>query len=195
VARLEGLYEDSHNAYLVQELVPGGTVKARLAGRGGSLPEREAAGVMRGVLDVLVECHALGTAYADVKPANFLVAGGGDGPEDGGPEGDEYEGALSVRAVDFGCSRAAPLTRACGSPLYMAPEFMTHPRCGVAVDTWAAGVMVGLGGRGHGGRAGANRGAVCLYSGAQEWCMIWRVSPFINRLCRLPSHPHLRARC
>jgi len=111
--------------------VAGGTIKARLDAGGGKLPEAEAAAVMRGVLDVLVECHRREIAYADVKPANFLVAGSGDGA-----------GAVSVRAVDFGCSRRAPLTQACGSPLYIAPELLAQRRSGVAVDVWAAGVML-----------------------------------------------------
>ncbi len=56
---------------------------------------------------------------------------------------DGHRSQISVRAVDFGCSRQVPLTKPCGSPLFMAPE-MAHRRFGTAVDIWAAGVMVGL---------------------------------------------------
>ncbi|KIY95444.1 hypothetical protein MNEG_12516 [Monoraphidium neglectum] len=85
---------------------------------------------MRGVLDVLCECHRRSFAYGDVKPANFLVC----------PDCDSA-GGVSVRAVDFGCSRPVPLTQPCGSPLFMAPE-MAGRRFGTAVDVWAAGVML-----------------------------------------------------
>jgi serine/threonine protein kinase len=68
VARLEGLYEDAEHAYLVQELCGQGlTLKALLGARGGCLPEAEAAAVMRGVLDVLCECHRRDLVYGDVK--------------------------------------------------------------------------------------------------------------------------------
>lgn len=130
VVRHEGHYEDASSAYLVQELVGGGTLKALLDRSGGKLAEGQAAAVMRGVLDVLFEVHRQDLCYGDVKPANFLVT-----------PAPEAEGGLSVRAVDFGCSRRLPLTKPCGSPLYMAPE-MAHRRFGTAVDVWAAGVML-----------------------------------------------------
>ncbi|KAI8473290.1 MAG: kinase-like domain-containing protein [Monoraphidium minutum] len=134
VARLLALYEDDSCAYLVQEYLEGGTLKRRLDAAGGKLGEAEAAAVMRGVLDVLCEAHRRDICYGDVKPANFLVIGGegGDGS------------AVEVRAVDFGCSRPVPVTKPCGSPLFMAPEMITHGhrRFGTAVDVWAAGVML-----------------------------------------------------
>ncbi|GBF90932.1 CDPK-related kinase-like [Raphidocelis subcapitata] len=134
VARLEGLYEDRECAFLLGELLTGGTVRDLLAARGGRLEEADAAAVMRGVFDVLLECHGRGWVYADVKPSNFLVAS----PDAAGGARE----ALKVRAVDFGCSRPAPLTSACGSPLYMAPELVTARRGGAPVDMWAAGVML-----------------------------------------------------
>ncbi|GBF91720.1 CDPK-related kinase-like [Raphidocelis subcapitata] len=140
VTPLLGLYEDDARAYLVQELVGRGrTLKALLEARGGRLEEAEAAAVMRGVLDVLCEAHRRDIAYGDVKPANFLVVEDGEGDGDSGGSGGE--GPLEVRAVDFGCSRQVPLTRPCGSPLYMAPE-MAHRRFGTAVDVWGAGVLL-----------------------------------------------------
>lgn len=65
MARLEGLYEDEDNAYLVQELCDG-TIKGLLEAR-GVLGEAEAATLMRGVLDVLFECHQRDMCYGDVK--------------------------------------------------------------------------------------------------------------------------------
>jgi serine/threonine protein kinase len=97
---------------------------------------------MRGVLDVLAECHRRNICYGDVKPANFLLS-----TAEGDPTSPRAAGVptLTVRAVDFGCSRAvakgAPLTQQCGTPLYMAPE-MAMQRFGLGVDVWAAGVMV-----------------------------------------------------
>lgn len=79
VARLEGLYEDDENAYLVSELC-GATVRGLLDERGGRLDEADAAVVMRGVLDVLVESHQRGVAYGDVKVRPHVACvGAGDG--------------------------------------------------------------------------------------------------------------------
>jgi serine/threonine protein kinase len=126
VARFHGAWEDDDSAWLVQELCTGGNVKDLLAASpGGRMPEAEAATVMAGVLDVLFECHARGIVYCDVKPSNFLVSSD-----------------FSVRAVDFGCARAAPVGQAVGTPLYMAPEWATQRHCGTAVDLWSAGVML-----------------------------------------------------
>jgi hypothetical protein len=88
VARLEGLYEDEERAYLVQELVGGGTtLKALLDARGGRLREAEAASVMRGVLDVLCECHRRDIVYGDVKVGRRPAEGGAWGPAGGVVQG------------------------------------------------------------------------------------------------------------
>lgn len=186
VARLEGVYEDdaAGDALIVTELLDGGTVRDLQAARGGRLPEREAAAVMRGVLDALAELHAAGWVHLDVKPANYMVvAQGADGADGAGDDGALHgadaagsgdaageggggaapqpppspKAALSVRAIDFGCARRAPPTRACGSPLYVAPELLaaapTTPAGGGsaaaastaargAADVWSAGVML-----------------------------------------------------
>ncbi len=119
----------------------------QLLRRAGSLPEQVAAAIMHGVLDVLVECHRQGLVYGDLKPANFLLqhapvpaAVGGGGAAAAVPP--------TVRAVDFGCSHAAngASRSPCrgGTPLYSPPEAPYLRRASVAVDVWAAGVMVSV---------------------------------------------------
>ncbi|WIA29513.1 hypothetical protein OEZ86_012014 [Tetradesmus obliquus] len=141
VAKLEGLYEDEEHAYIVQELCAGGDLKSLLDAN-GCVSEVEAATIMRGVLDMLVELHSKSICYADLKPANIMFSEGSECPTS--PRAQQAP-HLQVRAVDFGCSRVAakgrPLTQCCGSPLYMAPE-MALQRFGVGVDMWAAGVMM-----------------------------------------------------
>ncbi|KAF6252390.1 kinase-like domain-containing protein [Scenedesmus sp. NREL 46B-D3] len=137
VAKLEGLYEDEEHAYIVQELCAGGDLKTLLDAN-GCVSEVEAATIMRGVLDMLVELHSKSICYADLKPANIMFSGGSECPA-------SPFAHLQVRAVDFGSSRVAAkgraLTHCCGSPLYMAPEMLLQ-RFGVGVDVWAAGVMM-----------------------------------------------------
>jgi calcium-dependent protein kinase len=141
VARLEGLYEDEEHAYIVQELCAGGDLKG-LLDRKGCISEAEAATVMRGVLDVLIECHRRSICYGDLKPANIMFGKDVEGPSSPRAASSTQ---LHVRAVDFGSSkvtgRGKPLTQCCGTPLYMAPE-MALQRFGVGVDVWAAGVMM-----------------------------------------------------
>lgn len=141
VARLEGVYEDDEHAYIVQELCGGGDLKSLLDEQ-GCLSEVEAATIMRGVLDVLVECHRRHICYGDLKPANIMFNDDGEAPSSSQASS---VSRLHVRAVDFGSSKVAsrgqPLTQCCGTPLYMAPE-MALQRFGVGVDVWAAGVMM-----------------------------------------------------
>lgn len=123
--------QDEDKAYIVQELCTGGTLHERLDTQ-GTCSEHEAATIMQGVLDFLVECHRRHICYGDLKPANIMFSGSAQHQQ------------LQVRAIDFGCSRSSggrALTQACGSPLYAAPEIATQ-RYGVGVDVWSAGVLV-----------------------------------------------------
>lgn len=121
--------QDEHNAYIVQELCTGGSLHEQLSSKGRLSSELEAATIMQGVLDLLVECHRRHICYGDLKPANIMFSS---------------SSSLQVRAVDFGCSRSvrgSALTQTCGSPVYAAPE-IAHQRYGVGSDVWSAGVLV-----------------------------------------------------
>jgi serine/threonine protein kinase len=126
--------DDSH-AYIVQELCTGGTLRDLLSAN-GTCGEQEAAPIMRGVLDLLVECHRRHICYGDLKPANIMFSGSGSSQQQ----------QRQVRAIDFGCSHSAKgrsLTQACGSPVYMAPEVALQ-RYTYSVDMWSAGVLVSV---------------------------------------------------
>lgn len=58
--------QDEEHAYIVQELCDGGDLKSLLEEK-GCISEVETAIIMRGVLDVLVECHKLHICYGDMK--------------------------------------------------------------------------------------------------------------------------------
>jgi hypothetical protein len=95
--------------YLLEELVPGETLKAVCAR--GPVEPRRAAAVVRELADALVAVHAAGVLHRDLKPGNVLLQ------EDGIPV-----------LLDFGVARdttAERLTRTgvvIGSPVYMSPE-------------------------------------------------------------------------
>lgn len=127
--------QDDKHAFIVQELCTGGTLRDHLNAN-GTCSEQDAASIMQGVLDLLVECHRRHICYGDLKPANLMFK----------QQLEQQDQKPQVRAIDFGCSHNAQgrfLTQACGSPLYMAPEVALQ-RYGVGVDVWSAGVLVSV---------------------------------------------------
>lgn len=127
--------QDEDQVYIVQELCMGGSLQEYLAAK-GPCREHEAAAIMQGVLDLLVECHRRHIYYGDLKPANIMLLSS-DTQQPGG--------LLQVRAIDFGLSRSArgrALTGSSGgTPAYAAPEHAAL-RYGVGADVWSAGVVV-----------------------------------------------------
>jgi len=138
VVTLYGACLDPERACLVQELVPGGSLAARLAapgpyrsGPGGGMPY---GAVLRVGADVAAALAALAPAVAhrDVKAANVLCAVGG-----------------RYKLCDFGIARVraagAPPTvgagAGAGTAPYMAPEqFSGTATC--AADVWALGCLL-----------------------------------------------------
>lgn len=118
--------------YLVMELVPGESLRARLAR--GPLSFAEALPILEGIAAALGAAHERGIVHRDLKPENVVVAPG--------------PGAPLVKVVDFGLACAAsaePGSEAgslWGTPAYSSPEQAS----GVgpvtpAVDRWALGVI------------------------------------------------------
>ena len=123
--------EPNGRAWLVMELVPGGTLEGWID-RTGPLHPREAGRVLLGLLDALALAHAAGVIHRDVKPQNLLVA------TDAG-------GRARLQLADFGIARlrdAQDLTHTgtlLGSWALMAPEQRMDARhVGPASDVFAA---------------------------------------------------------
>jgi len=124
--------------YLVFEYVPGPTLHEQRRQR-PSLPAREAAALVMGVLDALAAAHEQGIVHRDLKPSNILL--GGDG---------------RARVMDFGiAARVAPGGRRgasapsagdgliVGTPGYMSPEAARGEAPMPAMDVFSAGVLLG----------------------------------------------------
>jgi serine/threonine protein kinase len=106
---------DAGPDYLVQELVDGETLAARLHRRGPIGPEA-ALPILGSVAEALDHIHSRAVVHRDVKPSNVLLGHGG-----------------VAKLADFGIARLgwAPITRTgevMGTPAYMAPEQLS---CGV----------------------------------------------------------------
>lgn len=120
--------QDGEAVFLVFERVDGPTLFDKLKGM-GPMPAREAAELMREVLDALAFAHARGVVHRDLKPSNILV--GSDG---------------RARVMDFGIAAkiaAAHDGRIVGTPGYISPEAASGQAPAPAMDVFAAGMMLG----------------------------------------------------
>jgi calcium-dependent protein kinase len=131
VVTFHGAYEDEHNAYLVTEVLNGGTLEDFQAAFGGKLDEPTLQWVGADVLSFILACHTLDVVYADAKPANFML--------------DNSDGQWNVKAIDLGCSQLLSharqrLEHRSGTPLYFAPEVFQRSY-GKEADIWSVGVL------------------------------------------------------
>ncbi len=123
IVRVHDFLEANGTAYLVMELLGGGTLHERLM-RQGTLDAVAIDRIVRPLLDGLEQVHAAGFLHRDIKPANILLDG------DGRPT-----------LIDFGASRAAVAGRsqamtAVFTPGYAAVEQFTAATQGPWTDIY-----------------------------------------------------------
>lgn len=115
--------------YLVQELIPGGSLHDRIAAS-GRLDLETTVRLLSGPAEGIDALHASGLVHRDIKPANILL------------DGDR------AYVTDFGLakdSQASNLTRpgqALGSLDYMAPEQIRGEDVSAATDIYALGCVI-----------------------------------------------------
>ena len=143
IATIHGLEESNGTHYLVMELVPGETLRERVA-REGPVPIEEALAIAKQIAEALEAAHEKSIIHRDLKPANVKVT----------PEG-------KVKVLDFGLakafeggseqdlSQAATLSalpteegRILGTPAYMSPEQAQGKPVDKRADIWAFGVVL-----------------------------------------------------
>ena len=120
--------QDGAVSFMVFEFVKGPTLTDLLRKR-GKLPEREAATLMRDVLDAIATAHAQGIVHRDLKPSNILLDAQG-----------------RPRVMDFGiAARVADVHdgRIAGTPGYISPEAIAGAKPHPLMDVFAAGMMLG----------------------------------------------------
>jgi len=121
--------EEGGLPYLVQRLIPGGSLADRLSVR-GKLELPYALALLHAAADGIDSLHAAGLVHRDIKPANILL------------EGD------TPYVSDFGLakdSQASNLTRpgqALGSLDYMSPEQIRGEDVSPATDVYALGCVM-----------------------------------------------------
>ncbi|KAK9813078.1 hypothetical protein WJX72_008502 [[Myrmecia] bisecta] len=128
VARLHEVLEDDRCLYLITELCTGGELGHRI--KKGRYSERDAAHIIRDILQLLAQSHVQNVILRDVKPENLLFL-------------NESEGS-PLKAIDFGIARRCAsnqyLSERCGSPVYVAPEVL-QKRYSLPADVWSAGII------------------------------------------------------
>jgi hypothetical protein len=118
---------------IVMELVPGGTLKDRVAAR-GPLPPAEAVDAILQVLAGLEAAHAAGILHRDVKPANCFV------DADGTVKVGDFGLSISTRARGDSPQEAKSTFQ--GTPAFAPPEQIQGRPLDVRADIYAAGATL-----------------------------------------------------
>lgn len=118
-----------NHAFLVMELITGGTLRELLAER-GPMPPHAATGVMRGMLRGLAAAHSAGLVHRDIKPDNVLITS-------------DHQ----VKLSDFGLVRAASAgqsvdNKIVGTVAYLSPEQVQGGEIGPESDVYSAGIVL-----------------------------------------------------
>lgn len=120
---------DGEIAYLVMELVRGGSLRELLRER-GPMPPHAVAAIGIPTLGGLGTAHRAGLVHRDVKPENILISDTGD-----------------VKVADFGLVRAvaeAGVTSASvilGTAAYLSPEQVSSTEIDARSDVYSTGVL------------------------------------------------------
>ncbi|MCO5583133.1 hypothetical protein L7F22_037041 [Adiantum nelumboides] len=131
VVQFHEAFEDDDYVYIVMELCQGGELLDRiLAKKDVRYSEKDAAIVVRQMLNVAACCHLNGVVHRDLKPENFLFKSRAE---------DSH-----LKATDFGLSDfILPGRRfrdVVGSAYYVAPEVLQR-KSGPESDVWSIGVI------------------------------------------------------
>ncbi|CAO3576412.1 unnamed protein product [Absidia cylindrospora] len=131
VVSMHAMYESADAVYIVTDLASGGELFSQLLDQ-GCYTERDAANLVRQMLEGLVYLHDCDIVHRDIKPENLLFA--------------TKEADATLMITDFGLSKILKnhddiLTTACGTPGYVAPEVLLQKGHGRPVDLWSVGVI------------------------------------------------------
>ncbi|XP_006639996.1 calcium/calmodulin-dependent protein kinase type IV isoform X1 [Lepisosteus oculatus] len=131
IIRLKDIFETESEIALVLELVTGGELFDRIVER-GYYSERDAAHVIKQILEAVAYLHENGVVHRDLKPENLLYA--------------DLSLDAPLKIADFGLSKIVDeqvtMKTVCGTPGYCAPEILRGNAYGPEVDMWSVGVIL-----------------------------------------------------
>ena len=124
-------FENDDAIYIVMELITGGELFDRIAGR-HVLTELEAYRVLYPIIDCLAYLHRMCIVHRDLKPENIFC-------------GKEL---WDIKIGDFGLSQIVSPTEKihvpCGTMNYMSPELISNQGYTTKTDMWSIGVILYL---------------------------------------------------
>ncbi|XP_029286421.1 LOW QUALITY PROTEIN: calcium/calmodulin-dependent protein kinase type IV-like [Cottoperca gobio] len=131
IIQLKDIFETDTDIALVLELVTGGELFDRIVER-GYYSERDAAHVIKQILEAVAYLHENGVVHRDLKPENLLYA--------------DLSLDAPLKIADFGLSKIiddqVTMKTVCGTPGYCAPEILRGNAYGPEVDMWSVGVIL-----------------------------------------------------
>ncbi|CAM9686781.1 unnamed protein product, partial [Sphacelaria rigidula] len=141
VLRLYTTFQDANRVYFLTELLQGGELWSIIyeaaSGFESGLPPEHVKFYSAILVEALAYMHKKGIAYRDLKPENLIV-----------------DDAGYLRVIDMGFAKQIPFVvtvdgqpqihprshTMCGTPEYLAPEFIFNKGHDRSVDLWALGV-------------------------------------------------------
>ena len=129
IIKLYEYFHDNKNIYIIMEYYPGGELFEKIKER-EFFNEKEAAIILKSILQAIGYCHSQGIVHRDLKSENILL------------QGDDLS---QLKIIDFGTSirkrkKKEKIKGCCGSIYYMAPEVLLdnyNEKC----DIWSIGVI------------------------------------------------------
>ena len=137
IIKLIEVHEDQKYLHLITELCTGGELFDRIIEKTqsdeGHFSERDAANLVRCILDAISYCHDKAIVHRDLKPENFLFSS-------------KDESTAVIKIIDFGLSRhdhdvkQGIMNTKVGTPYYVAPEVLNREYT-KSCDIWSIGVI------------------------------------------------------
>ena len=139
VISLFGTYQDKDSIYFLTDFIQGGNLMGHMINR-DILPHEECVFFCASIVSGLTFLHSRGFVHRDIKPENCLI--GKDG---------------YLKLCDFGMAKRLPSTiqlpsggtevvtlafTMCGTPEFMAPEFVLSLGYSKGIDWWALGCIL-----------------------------------------------------
>jgi len=130
IIRTFDIFDTNKTLYVVMEFIGGGDLFEVISTRAEEFSEREAANVVKEILEGIKYLHDRNIAHRDIKPENILCVS------------DSFP--LRIKLTDFGFANykgSDQMLTFIGTPFYMAPEIIQNKGHGPAVDIYAVGIV------------------------------------------------------
>jgi len=117
--------------YLIQEFIPGGTLKGRIRS-GGEIPPNQTLRLTADIARGLQAAHLVDLVHRDIKPDNIFL----------GADGRALVGDFGIAQIDDRSQRTHTAHSHPGTPLYMSPEQSNSGYVTPATDQFSLGLVV-----------------------------------------------------